>query len=143
MTKSITRILLSSLCACALASASYRAVADPIGASVAGSVKLSQAIGEMTAIGAEFSIYAGAALVVGTVKTIGGAVHVTLQTARGVTVATLKIGEAAIKGTVIAVGATVQVVAHATGFLLMQGGTLLAFAPSVQSQYLLHSSRSS
>jgi hypothetical protein len=143
MAKSFTRVLLCSLCACTLASASARAVADPIGASVAGSVKLSQAIGEMTAIGVELSLYAGAALVIGAVKTVGGVMHVTLQTARGVTVATLKIGEAAIKATAIAVGATVQVVAHAAGFMLMQGDTLLAFAPSAQSQFLLHSSRSS
>lgn len=143
MTISITRAVLSSACALTLAVASHSAKADPIGASIAGSVKLSHALGEMAAIGAEVSLYAGAALVIGTVKTVGGVLHVTLQTARGVTVATLKIGEAVAKGASLAAGAAVQVVAHTTGFLVMQGDVLLAFAPSVQSQYLLHSSRSS
>ncbi|TAG81655.1 MAG: hypothetical protein EAZ24_02050 [Burkholderiales bacterium] len=143
MSKSMSSAVTASLCALSLSTVTYRAAADPIGASIAGSIKLSHALGEMAAIGAEVSLYAGAALVVGSVKLVSGVMHVTLQTVRGVTVATLKIGESVGKGLAITAGATVNVVAHTAGFLLMQGDTLLAFAPSAQSQYLLHSSRSS
>ncbi len=143
MKMNITRTIVSTLTAIALVAASHQAIADPIRASVTGSVKLSQAIGEVVASSAALSVYAGGALVVGAMKTVGSVVHITLHSARGVAIATLAIGEAALNAGAIAVGTTVAVVALGAGYAISHGDTMLAFVPSTASQFLLHSSRSS
>jgi hypothetical protein len=143
MKMNITRTIVSTFTAVSLATASHHAVADPIRASVTGSVKLSQAVGNVFAIGAEFSFYAGAALVIAAVKTVGGVVHITLNSVRGVAVATIAISEAVLHAGAVAVGTTVAVVAHGAGYAISHGDTMLAFVPNTAAQILLHSSRSS
>ena len=91
--------------------------------------------------GSLYTFAAGGAMVVASIEVVGDASVVVLKgSLDGVSASVRLSGEAAHQASLVA-GASVEVVAISTGYILVTAGRVLAFVPNELGRALLHSSR--
>lgn len=143
---SSTRPLMKPLMlALLIAAAGTTALAAPAGPQ--GSTNLSNASrfmvnGSAVVVGGSIATFVGAgAVVVGSIEVVGDASVVVLTSvADGVSASVRLSGQAAHQASLVA-GASVEVVAISTGYILVTAGQVIAFVPNEMGRVLLHSSR--
>ena len=98
--------------------------------------------GSAKVVGGGLDSVAGAGrLVVASVETAGDASVVVLTTAGKASQATIALSGRGARDASLVVGASVELVALSTGYLLVTAGRVLAFVPNEAGKALLHSSR--
>lgn len=118
--------------------------ADP---ALQGSAHLSNASsvianGSAKVVGGALDSVAGAgSLVVASVETVGDGSVIVLKTAGKASAATVALSGRAARDASLVVGASVEMVALSSGYLLVAAGRVLAFIPNEVGKALLHSSR--
>jgi hypothetical protein len=138
--------MLLALAIAGAAGSTLAAAGTPPG-SPQGSTHLSNASGAVlngSAVlvgGSLYTFAAGGAMVVASIEVVGDASVVVLKgAADGVSASVRLSGEAAHQASLVA-GASVEVVAISTGYILVTAGRVLAFVPNELGRALLHSSR--
>jgi hypothetical protein len=86
-------------------------------------------------------LVAGSELVVVAVRPLGQALEVTLAASADGSVLVLELGIASARSASLATGASIRVVTHAAGFLLVSAGEVLAFVPDALAAGLIHHRR--
>lgn len=100
------------------------------------------ALGSASVVVGSLSLVAGSgAVVVETVQAVGGASMVVLRGASDGVSATVRFSGNVAGGASLVVGASVTLVAEATGYLLVSAGRVIAFIPNEIGRSLLHHSR--
>ena len=141
---SAIRALPTLLAFSATAMAALAAHADP---APQGSAHMSNASnvvanGSARVVGGALESVAGAgSLVVASVETVGDGSVVILKAAGKASTATVAFSGRAARDASLVVGASVEMVALSTGYLLVTAGRVLAFVPNEMGKALLHSSR--
>ena len=138
-----TRMIVTVLCGVALLLPVAQAQSQASRASTRASEGLSEAASTVVA-GSATLIVGGAVLVVDSVRQVGEALLVVLRpVGQGVSEAstvTLRFAASAVGNTSVAVGASVQVVAEASGQAVYLAGKLIAFIPNEVGKSLVHHS---
>lgn len=87
------------------------------------------------------SVAGAGSLVVASVETVGDASVVLLKAAGKASTASVALSGRAARDASLVVGASVEMVALSTGYLLVTAGRVIAFIPNEMGKALLHSSR--
>lgn len=95
----------------------------------------------VVATGSLLTVAAAGSVVVASVEVVGDASVVVLTSAVDGSKATVRLSGQAARGASNAVGASVEMVALSTGYLLVTAGRVLAFVPNEIGKSLLHNSR--
>ncbi|MFL6709874.1 MAG: hypothetical protein ACJ8HI_16865 [Massilia sp.] len=126
------------------AHAASAATSDPAPQGSAHMSNASNAIanGSARVVGGALESVAGAgSLVVASVETVGDGSVVILKAAGKASTATVAFSGRAARDASLVVGASVEMVALSTGYLLVTAGRVIAFVPNEMGKALLHSSR--
>lgn len=106
----------------------------------------SQAVSEVTGSvvgGSIIAVAVGGSLVVASVAAVGEGIEVVLKNVAKGSTATVRLSGKAAQQLSLAVGTVVEVVATATGHVLMASGKAIAFIPNETGKALIRSSKSS
>lgn len=131
-------ILVGSLFSLALACG--MASAAPAGAASAAS----QASANLSAVvvgGSMLSVAASGRVVVASVRAVGDALEIVLESAVDASRATVRVSASALGGLSLATGTVLEVVTVSTGQVLVMSGQAIAFLPNEAGRALLHHAR--
>lgn len=106
----------------------------------------SQAVSEVTGSvvgGSIIAVAVGGSLVVASVAAVGEGIEVVLKNVAKGSTATVRLSGKAAQQLSLAVGTVVEVVATATGHVLMASGKAIAFIPNETGKALIRSSKAS
>ena len=134
------RVVVSLL---ALACTTGASGADPHGSTALSNGSALADEGSATVLYGALSVAAAATMVVKSVDTAGDASVVVLAGASDAARATVRLSGRAAREASLVAGASVNVVAMSTGYLLVAGGKVLAFFPNEIGKALIHHARRS
>jgi hypothetical protein len=132
------RVLLVCLCGLALSCGTVHAAPE------AGPSAPSQASANLSAVvvgGSILTVAAAGSLVVVSVRTVGEALEVVLESAVDASRATVRLSGKALGGLSLATGAVLEVLTASTGYVLVMSGKTIAFLPNEAGKALLHHAR--
>ena len=132
------RLLIATCLTIACATAPFAGAADASAPSQAVSEVTGSVVG-----GSIIAVAVGGSLVVASVAAVGEGIEVVLKNVAKGSTATVRLSGKAAQQLSLAVGTVVDVVATATGHILMASGKAIAFIPNEAGKALIRSSKSS
>ena len=123
-----------------LAIASGAAHAAPNGDSSAAS-QASATLSGVVVDGSILTVAAAGSVVVASVRTVGDALEIVLESAVDASRTTVRLSSTALGGLSLATGTVLEVVTASTGYVLVMSGKAIAFLPNEAGKALLHHAR--